>query len=54
MENPVCVDVCPTHALEIVDLDEFDGLLHQKRLKTIQETVAAKKDGKVLLLDSAK
>jgi len=54
MENPVCVDVCPTRALELVDLDEFEALLHQKRVKIIQAGTAFKKDGNVLLLDSAK
>lgn len=30
MENPVCVDVCPTRALELVNLDEIEGLLRGK------------------------
>jgi len=54
MENPTCVDVCPTQALELVNLDEFEALLHQKRVKIIQESTAFKKDGKVLLLDLVK
>jgi carbon-monoxide dehydrogenase iron sulfur subunit len=54
MENPTCVDVCPTRALELVDLDEFETLLHRKRINIIQQGTDIKKDGKVLLLDLAK
>ncbi|MEW6673681.1 MAG: 4Fe-4S dicluster domain-containing protein [Thermodesulfobacteriota bacterium] len=54
MEHPVCVDVCPTRALELVDLDEFEDLLHQRRTQTIKEAAAGKTAGKLLLLDSAK
>ena len=36
MEKPVCVDVCPTRALEVVDLDEIEELLREKRLKRRQ------------------
>ena len=54
MENPICVDVCPTRALELVDLDEYEALLRQRRQKTIQEIPVSKKEGKVLLLDLAK
>jgi len=34
MEKPVCVDVCPTAALEVVELDNIDALLKEKRRKT--------------------
>lgn len=53
MESPVCVDVCPTRALELVDLDRYDEFLKSRRaaaLKTIQRCGPA--DG-VLLLDLA-
>ena len=40
MERPVCVDVCPTHALELVDLDEIEVLLRAKR-KGINSTIPA-------------
>lgn len=31
MESPVCVDVCPTRALEMVDIDRYEDFLKQKR-----------------------
>jgi len=34
MEKPVCVDVCPTRALEIVELEDLETLLKEKRRKT--------------------
>jgi carbon-monoxide dehydrogenase iron sulfur subunit len=34
MEKPVCVDVCPTMALEVVELDQIEDLLKEKRQKT--------------------
>jgi len=48
MEYPVCVDVCPTKALELVDLDAYESFLQQKR-RRISESVTAK-DGKGLCL----
>ncbi len=36
MEKPVCVDVCPTKALEVVDLAEIETLLCEKRRKTAE------------------
>ena len=40
MEYPVCVDVCPTNALELVDLDAYEAFLQEKRQK-IPEAAAA-------------
>jgi len=34
MEMPVCVDVCPTRALEVVEVGEIEELLREKRRKT--------------------
>ena len=34
MESPVCVDVCPTQALELVDIDGYEGFTRRKRLET--------------------
>jgi anaerobic carbon-monoxide dehydrogenase iron sulfur subunit len=34
MEKPVCVDVCPTRALEVVELEDLETLLKEKRRKT--------------------
>src|SRR5512137_2402588 len=42
MEEPVCVDVCPTHALELVDLNTFEDLQREKR-KAIFRKAAAKR-----------
>jgi anaerobic carbon-monoxide dehydrogenase iron sulfur subunit len=50
MEKPVCVDVCPTGAMEVVELDEIDRLLHEKRRETA-EAVAGIPEGGLLLLD---
>ncbi len=36
MELPVCVDVCPTQALELVDLAEYDDVLQAKRESTVE------------------
>ena len=50
MENPVCVEVCPTHALELVELDDYDSMLRERRME-IQEITAFenKKEGLLLL-----
>ena len=37
MEYPVCVDVCPTEALELIDLDRYEDLLASRRKKTIDQ-----------------
>ncbi len=34
MEAPVCVDVCPTKALELIDMGDYEQLLQQRRTKT--------------------
>jgi len=31
MEYPVCVEVCPTQALELVELSDYPGLLKERR-----------------------
>ena len=50
MEKPVCVDVCPTKALEVVELDEIEELLQEKRCKTAEEMAGTDKEG-IRLLD---
>ena len=35
MEIPTCVDVCPTKALELIELDDYEDFLAAKRAKTI-------------------
>lgn len=49
MEHPVCVDVCPTHALELVDLDQYEEFLGTRRQKTIDRVTAEKGKGFCLL-----
>lgn len=50
MEKPVCVDVCPTKALEVVELDEIEELLEEKRRRTAEEMAETDKEG-IRLLD---
>jgi len=50
MEKPACVDVCPTKALELVDIEAIDGLLREKRRKTAAG-VPAEDDGGITILD---
>jgi carbon-monoxide dehydrogenase iron sulfur subunit len=50
MEKPVCVDVCPTSALELVDLDQIETLLSEKRRKAAGEMGNDQREG-IRLLD---
>jgi carbon-monoxide dehydrogenase iron sulfur subunit len=50
MEKPVCVDVCPTKALEVVDLEEIDNLLQAKR-RGAAEAMTGQGGGGIRLLD---
>jgi len=50
MENPVCVEVCPAHALELVDLDEFEKVLRERR-EAIGKALIEKREKGLLLLD---
>jgi len=49
MEYPVCVDVCPTKALELVALDDFDQVVREKRRAVVDRLVPAKRKGLVIL-----
>ncbi len=51
MEVPVCVDVCPTKALELVDVDKYEELLKKRRAETAADLQG--RDGRdgTLLLD---
>lgn len=51
MEFPVCVDVCPTRALELVDLDRYDEWLQARRKHTSQALQAQAAAKGLLLLD---
>lgn len=49
METPVCVEVCPTKALELVDLDHYEEFLRSRRGRTAASLSAAKAEGMLLL-----
>ncbi len=49
MENPVCVEVCPTQALELVDLDDFEGMLSERR-RRVNETLSINDKNRGLLV----
>jgi electron transport protein HydN len=51
MENPVCVEVCPTHALELVELDDLEDTLRERRQEVTDSLSARKEQGGLLLLD---
>jgi len=50
MEKPVCIDVCPTGALELVDLDGMEDLLREKR-RAAADAVAGQGQEGLLLFD---
>jgi Fe-S-cluster-containing hydrogenase component 2 len=49
MENPVCVEVCPAHALELVDLDDFEEMLGERR-RRVTETLSINDEKRGLLV----
>jgi carbon-monoxide dehydrogenase iron sulfur subunit len=49
MEKPVCVDVCPTRALELVDLHEIEALLRERRREVSEGIPAGNRKGLSLL-----
>lgn len=53
MDMPICVDVCPTEALELVDMEAIDGLLVEKRRKVAEAVAMANGEG-VIVLDLRK
>ncbi len=53
MEFPVCVDVCPTRALELVDLDRYDKFLQARREEAMGAVKAHGPGQGVLMLDLA-
>jgi anaerobic carbon-monoxide dehydrogenase iron sulfur subunit len=49
-EKPVCVDVCPTKALEVVALEKIEDQLKEKRRKTAKEIAASGGEGFCVLV----
>lgn len=49
MEHPVCVEVCPTQALELVELERLEEISREKR-QTVGELLARDSQKKGLLL----
>ena len=49
MEYPVCVDVCPTKALELVALDDLDQVIREKRRAVVDRLAPEKRKGLVIL-----
>lgn len=45
MESPVCVDVCPTKALELIDLEDSEELLRETRKKVAAGVSIAAAEG---------
>jgi carbon-monoxide dehydrogenase iron sulfur subunit len=50
MEKPVCVDVCPTAALTVVEVEGIEGMLREKRRETVGEMADEVGEG-IRLLD---
>jgi carbon-monoxide dehydrogenase iron sulfur subunit len=50
MEYPVCVEACPTRALELVDMDELDKINQTKRQEVIK-ALPVRKEKALLLLE---
>ena len=49
MEYPVCVDVCPTKALELVALDDFEPITRDKHHAVVNRLLSDKRKGLVIL-----
>ena len=51
MEHPVCVEVCPTRALEVVDVGGMEGAYRERRWIAAKAAVAASEGGGIVHLD---
>jgi carbon-monoxide dehydrogenase iron sulfur subunit len=49
MDNPVCVEVCPCKALELVEIGDYEEMLRQRREKVTKKLAKSKKTGMLLL-----
>jgi carbon-monoxide dehydrogenase iron sulfur subunit len=50
MEHPVCVDVCPTGALALIDLSDYDNFTGEKRQRAVEAVFSDRKEG-ICILD---
>lgn len=51
MDDPVCVAVCPTGAIEVVDLDKIEEKYQEKRRAAVNAAADASGEEAFLLLD---
>ena len=51
MEHPVCVDVCPTRAIELVDVDDLGSTYRKKRQVAVDAAAVASSDDGLVVLD---
>ena len=51
MESPVCVDVCPTQAIELVDVDDLGKTYRKKRQVAVEAAAVASSDDGLVVLD---
>jgi hydrogenase-4 component A len=51
MDHPVCVEVCPTQAIEVVELDKIEEKFQEKRLAAVESAARASGEEAFLLLD---
>jgi Fe-S-cluster-containing hydrogenase component 2 len=49
MEYPVCVDVCPTKALELLALNDLEQVIQAKRHSIVEQFGTEKRKGLVVL-----
>jgi carbon-monoxide dehydrogenase iron sulfur subunit len=53
MEVPVCVDVCPTKALEVLEMSQYEAAIGSKTGELVGDLHDEDRRGKLLLLDLA-
>jgi carbon-monoxide dehydrogenase iron sulfur subunit len=51
MEHPVCVEACPTQALELIDMDRYEEMLQSRRAVTISQIPNEVAKAGILLLE---
>ncbi len=53
MEVPVCVDVCPTQSLELLEMSQYEAAIGQKTGQLVDDLQDDNRQGRLLLLDLA-